>query len=173
MRESDASQRTFLNKCIDVGHSARLRCGPPYSDANAPRFILLRPGDIIFAMQRILPHESQQLLEQLTAWIDWRYAGCRSRLVLTSAPTSVPAVLERWRPGAVWRLVWDADGSAALYGLAPGDGPTKYFVVRQDRSESRSEGLFQRQPDGTWSRIEGNSLALRLSRQQCAQNHAA
>ena len=112
-------------------------------------------------MQRILPHESKQLVQQLTDWINWRYAGS-PLLVLTSAPTSVPAGLERWRGNAVWRLAWQADGTAALYGLAPGGGPTKYFIVRHDGPTSRMEGLFERASDATWQRIEGDSLAIRL-----------
>jgi hypothetical protein len=108
-------------------------------------------------MKRRLPHEPKELLKQLTVWIEWRYAGS-ARLVLTSAPTSIPAVLERWRPSAVWRLAWEADGTAALYGLAPGDTPTKYFIVRHDARDSRSEGLFELQSDGTWQRLEGDNL---------------
>jgi hypothetical protein len=111
-------------------------------------------------MQRRLPHEPKQLIEVLTAWIDWRYAGFRYRLVLTSAPTSVPAVVERWRPGAVWRLAWEADGTAVLYGLASNDAPTKFYVVRHDSRDSRTEGVFEREYDGTWRRVEGDNLAL-------------
>jgi hypothetical protein len=109
-------------------------------------------------MQRRLPHEPKLLIEELTAWISWRYAGSQ-QLVLTSAPTSVPAGLKKWRPGAVWRLAWQADGSAALYGLAPGDGPRKYFVVRHDGPTSRAEGLFEHLTDDTWLRLKGDTLA--------------
>ena len=124
-------------------------------------------------MERRLPYESQQSIEQLTAWIEWRYAGSRHRLVLTSAPTSVPAVLQQWRPGAVWRLVWEADGSAALYGLAPGDTPTKYFIVRHDARDARMEGLFEHLADGSWSRHVGDSLALHGTAQRFDRTEAA
>jgi hypothetical protein len=124
-------------------------------------------------MQRRLPHEPKQLIAQLTAWIEWRYNGS-PRLVLTSAPTSVPAVLARWKPSAVWRLAWEADGSAALYGLAPGDGPKQYFVVRHDARDSRKEGLFELLADGTWQRLEGDHLTLRRGSQPSAgRDHAA
>jgi len=123
-------------------------------------------------MKRRLPHEPKHLVQQLTAWIDWRYAGSR-QLVLTSAPTSVPASLEQWRKGAVWRLAWQADGTAALYGLAPGDGPTKYFVVRHDGPTSRTEGLFEHLSDGTWQRLEGDSLVLRQRLQTFDRSRAA
>jgi hypothetical protein len=124
-------------------------------------------------MQRRLPHESKQLIEQLTSWIEWRYARSPHRLVLTSAPTSVPGKLERWRPGAIWRLAWDEDGSAALYGLAPGDGPTKYYVVRQDARDFRTQGLFERLPEGGWRRLEGDNLALGRSVRSFDQSEAA
>jgi hypothetical protein len=123
-------------------------------------------------MQRILPHESKQLVQQLTDWINWRYAGSQ-QLILTSAPTSVPAALERWKPNAVWRLAWQADGSAALYGLAPGDGPTKYFVVRHEGTTSRTEGLFERLSDGSWQPIEGDRLAMRRRAQPSDRSYAA
>jgi hypothetical protein len=111
-------------------------------------------------MQRRLPHESKHLVQQLATWIAWRYAGS-PQLVLTSAPTSLPASLERWRIGAVWRLAWQADGTAVLYGLAPGEDPGKYFIVRHDGPISRTEGLFERLSDGTWHPRGGDSLALR------------
>jgi hypothetical protein len=111
-------------------------------------------------MQRRLPHEPKHLVQQLAAWIAWRYAGS-PQLVLTSAPTALPAGLKQWRAGAVWRLAWQADGTAVLYGLAPGDGPGNYFIVRHDGPTSRTEGLFEHLSDGTWQRREGDSLALR------------
>ena len=108
-------------------------------------------------MQRRLPHESQHLIEQLAAWIDWRYAGSR-RLVLTSAPTSLPADLDRWRPDAVWRLAWQSDGVAVLFGLAPGDGPRKFSLVRHDATRVPVEGIFERLSDATWQHIGGDNL---------------
>lgn len=111
-------------------------------------------------MQRRLPHESPHLVEQLAAWIDWRYAGS-SRLVLTSAPTSLPLALERWKSDAVWRLAWQSDGAAVLYGIASGDGPTKFSVIRHDAPSGRVEGVFERLPDATWRLVDGDSLAFR------------
>src|SRR5687768_10235958 len=109
-------------------------------------------------MRRRLPHESEQLLAELTSWIEWRYANSRERLVLTSAPTSLPSVLERWMPGAVWRLAWLGNGAAILFGLAPGSSPGRYFVVQHDAVHACRDGIFAKLPDGTWSRVEGDSL---------------
>jgi hypothetical protein len=109
-------------------------------------------------MHRRLPHESRELLAELTSWIEWRYANSKERLVLTSAPTALPCGLERWMPSAVWRLVWLGSGAAILYGLAPGSGPTRYFVLRHDTTNPRREGLFQKLTDGAWSRVDGDAL---------------
>src|SRR5688572_6565193 len=109
-------------------------------------------------MQRRLPNEPPQLVEQLTAWIEWRHAESKNNLVLTCAPSSLPPMFERWMPGAVWRLAWLQDGHATLYGLAPGSSPGRYFVVKHDAVQARKEGLFERLPDGAWRRIEGDSL---------------
>ena len=109
-------------------------------------------------MRRRLPHEPEQLLAELASWIEWRYAQSSERLVLTSAPTSLPSVLERWMPGAVWRLAWLGNGTAILFGLAPGSTPGRYFVVRHDAVNARREGVFNKLPDGTWSRLEGDGL---------------
>ena len=109
-------------------------------------------------MRRRLSSEPKDLIEQLTAWIDWRYAGSRRLLVLTSAPTSLPPGLERRVPAAVWRLAWQGNGTAVLYGLAPGDGPTKYVVVRHDALTPTKEGAFERLADGTWCPLQGDTL---------------
>jgi hypothetical protein len=109
-------------------------------------------------MRRRLPHESEQLLAELASWIEWRYSESSQRLVLTSAPTSLPSVLERWMPGAVWRLAWFGNGAAILFGLAPGSTPGRYFVVRHDAVNARREGVFNKLPDGAWSRLEGDGL---------------
>ena len=115
-------------------------------------------------MRRRLPHESEQLLAELTSWIEWRYSNSKERLVLTSAPTSLPSVLERWMPGAVWRLAWLGNGAAILFGLAPGSSPRRYFVVRHDAVNACRDGVFDRLPDGTWSRLEGDSLEPEASK---------
>jgi hypothetical protein len=47
-----------------------------------------------------------------------------------------------------------------LYGLAPGDGPTKYAVARHDPATARIEGLFERVSDASWRLIDGDSLIL-------------
>jgi hypothetical protein len=109
-------------------------------------------------MRRRLPHESEQLLTQLTSWIEWRYANSTESLVLTSAPTSLPSVLERWATGAVWRLAWQESGAAILYGLAPGGGPGMYFVLQHDAVNAKREGIFEKLPDGTWCRVSGDAL---------------
>jgi hypothetical protein len=109
-------------------------------------------------MRRRLPFEPEQFVAQLTSWIEWRHAESKDHLVLTSAPTSVPPILERWMPGAVWRLAWLGNGAAILYGLAPSSGPGKYFVVKHDAVNARREGVFESLPDGTWSPVEGDSL---------------
>jgi hypothetical protein len=109
-------------------------------------------------MRRRLPYEPEYLIQELTAWIEWRYAGSRRLLLLTSAPTSLPAAVERWMPSAVWRLAWQGNGTAVLYGLAPGDRPTKFFVVRHDAVTSATEGIFEHLPDGTWRLLEGDDL---------------
>jgi hypothetical protein len=109
-------------------------------------------------MRRRLPYESKELLAELTSWIDWRYANSKERLVLTSAPTSLPPTLERWAPDAVWRLAWLESGAAVLFGLAPGNRPGRYFVVRKDAVSAHREGIFERQPDGTWCQSDGDSL---------------
>jgi hypothetical protein len=119
-------------------------------------------------MRRRLPFEPEQLIEDLTAWIAWRYAHSAESLVLTSAPTSVPLGLDQWMPGAVWRLAWQGDGAAVLYGIAAGRGPTKYFVARHDGVASRREGVFDRHSDGRWSHVEGDDLKARR-----ALRHAA
>jgi hypothetical protein len=108
-------------------------------------------------MRRRLPHEPEQLLAELTSWIEWRYATSKEFVVLTSAPTTLPPVLERWIPGAVWRLAWFGNGAALLFGLAPTTGG-KYLVVQHDAEHARREGTFERAPDGTWSRVGGDSL---------------
>jgi hypothetical protein len=112
-------------------------------------------------MRRRLPSEPEHLIEQLTSWIAWRYARSHQSLVLTSAPTSIPQVLERWMPRAVWRLAWQGDGTAVLYGIAPGSGPTRYFVGLYDGNSHR-EGVFDRLSDGAWAPVEGDSLESRL-----------
>jgi hypothetical protein len=109
-------------------------------------------------MRRRLPHESEKLLADLASWIEWRYANSAENLVLTSAPTSLPAALERWTSDAVWRLAWQENGSAILYGLAPGGGPGKYFVVQHDAVDAHREGVFDKLRDGTWMFISGDSL---------------
>jgi hypothetical protein len=110
-------------------------------------------------MERRLPHESEHLIAQLARWIDWRYARSK-RLVLTSAPISLPPSLGGWRPAAVWRLAWQTDGSALLYGLAPSVGSDSYFVLRYDGAAPPAEGLFERLQDGTWRCNEGDPLML-------------
>ena len=109
-------------------------------------------------MHRRLPYESEQLVAHLTSWIEWRYANCQQRLVLTSAPSSLPSILERWMPEAVWRLAWLGSGAAVLYGLAPGSGPRTFFVVQHDAVHASREGVFERRADGTWRRTEGDGL---------------
>ena len=109
-------------------------------------------------MHRRLPYESEQLLAELTSWIEWRYASSEERLVLTSAPTSLPSVLQRWMPGAVWRLAWLGSGTAILFGLAPSGSPGRYFVVQHDAVNARREGIFEKSPDGKWRRVEGDGL---------------
>ena len=109
-------------------------------------------------MRRRLPHESEPLLAALTSWIEWRYANSKESLLLTSAPTSLPSVLERWTNSAVWRLAWQESGAAILYGLAPGGGPGKYFLLQHDAVNAHRQGVFERLPDGTWSLISGDSL---------------
>lgn len=61
-------------------------------------------------------------------------------------------------PTAVWRLAWQGDATAVLYGLAPGDGPTKFFIIRHDAKASTREGVFDHLPDGTWKLSEGDDL---------------
>lgn len=112
----------------------------------------------IFVMHRRLPYESEQLLAELTSWIEWRYAASEERLVLTSAPTSLPSVLQRWMPGAVWRLAWLGSGTAILFGLAPSGHPRRYFVVQHDAVKAHREGVFEKLAEGSWSRVEGDSL---------------
>jgi hypothetical protein len=121
-------------------------------------------------MRRRLPFESEELVEHLTAWIAWRYATSRKKGILTSAPTSIPLELQRWMPGAVWRLVWHADGSAVLYGMAQGSGPTRYFVARHDTIGRLREGAFDRRVDGTWAPLEGDTLDLGID---CENRQAA
>jgi hypothetical protein len=111
-------------------------------------------------MRRRLPSESEELLKQLAAWIAWRYEPSRKKLVLTSAPTSLPLELQRWKPGAVWRLVWQTDGAAILYGMAPGGEPRRYFVARHDGINPMREGLFDRLADNSWGSIQGDTLDL-------------
>jgi hypothetical protein len=109
-------------------------------------------------MRRRLPFEPAHLVQALTSWIEWRYAQSRRRLVLTSAPTSLPPDLESWMPNAVWRLVWQGNGAAVLYGLAPRSIPRQFTVIRHDASASRTEGVFEHLSDGTWQLLEGDSL---------------
>jgi hypothetical protein len=109
-------------------------------------------------MRRRLPYESKELLAELALWVEWRYANSKERLVLTSAPTSLPSTLETWMPEAVWRLAWFQSGSAILFGLAPGSGPRRYFVVRHDAVKAQREGIFEKQRDGSWSEIDGDNL---------------
>jgi hypothetical protein len=109
-------------------------------------------------MRRRLPYESKELLAQLTSWVEWRYADSNERLVLTSAPTSLPSTLETWMPEAVWRLAWFQSGAAILFGLAPGAGPGRYFVVRHDTVKAHREGAFEKHRDGSWSQIDGDGL---------------
>lgn len=109
-------------------------------------------------MRRRLPHEPKELLTELTSWIEWRYGESKKRLVLTSAPTSLPSVLERWMPGAVWRLAWFENGAAILFGLAPSTRPGRYFLVRHDAVKAHREGIFEKLPDGTWRQTDGDSL---------------
>lgn len=108
-------------------------------------------------MRRRLPFEPVQLVAELTAWIEWRHAGSRY-LVLTGAPSSLPRLLERWMPEAVWRLAWLKNGVAVLYGLAPSGNPGKYFVVKHDAANVQREGVFEHLPDGTWRPTEGDDL---------------
>jgi hypothetical protein len=120
------------------------------------------PGGVdFFSMRRRLPSEPEQLIEQLTAWIAWRYAHSTDSLVLTSAPTSIPLGLDHWKAAAVWRLAWQGNGAAVLYGIAPGRGPGKYFLARHDGVTSRREGTFERHSDGRWSHVEGDDLKSR------------
>ena len=125
-------------------------------------------------MRRRLPHESHDLLAELTSWIEWRYAHSKERLVLTSAPTTLPSGLARWMPSAVWRLAWLGSGAAILYGLAPGSGPTRYFVVQHDATNARREGIFEKLGDGTWTRIDGDALepqAKSVRRREIVRRH--
>ena len=123
-------------------------------------------------MRRRLPNESKKLLEALTSWIEWRYAHSAERLLLTSAPTSLPSMLER-RSGAVWRLAWQTSGAAILYGLAPGPDRGKYFVLQHDAVNALREGLFERLPDDSWSLISGDSLVPEAVRVRRNNKHAA
>ena len=109
-------------------------------------------------MRRRLPFEPEHLVQALTSWIEWRYAQSRRHLVLTSAPTSLPPDLESWMPNAVWRLAWQGNGAAVLYGLAPRSIPRQFTVVRHDASASRREGFFEHLADGTWQLLEGDGL---------------
>lgn len=113
-------------------------------------------------MQRRLPYEPEHLIELLTSWIEWRYGLTRQRLVLTSAPTSVPQIVDEMMPGAVWRLAWHEDSTAVLYGLAPASDPDKYWIVRHDAARPRGEGVFERLADGAWLSIDGDTLQSRL-----------
>src|SRR5689334_20091458 len=109
-------------------------------------------------MRRRLPNEPKELVAELTAWIAWRYAQGKNGLVLTSAPTTIPPVLDRWMPGAVWRLAWLKNGTAILFGLAPSSGPGRYFVLRHDAVNVQRDGIFEKRSDGTWEQIDGDSL---------------
>ena len=109
-------------------------------------------------MRRRLPYESKELLRELTRWIEWRYANSKDHIVLTSAPTSLPSNLENWVPDAVWRLAWFKSGAAVLFGLAPGNRPGRYFVVRHDAVTARREGTFEKDPDSTWRNTDGDGL---------------
>jgi hypothetical protein len=117
-------------------------------------------------MRRRLPHESKQLLAELASWIEWRYAHSAQRLVLTSAPTTLPLVLER-TTDAVWRLAWQESGAAILYGLAPGDKPGEYSLLQHDAVNALREGVFAKLSDRNWNFVSGDSLvpeAVRLKR---------
>ena len=135
-----------------------------YQHGCAPNFLALcgRVNTVVdedvVRMRRRLPYESPQLLSELSSWIEWRYATSQEKVVLTSAPTSLPLILERWMPNAVWRLAWLRSGAAILYGLAPASGPKRYFVVRHDAVNRHKEGLFERQKDESWARIDGDRL---------------
>ena len=61
-------------------------------------------------------------------------------------------------PGAVWRLAWFESGAAILFGLAPGNRPGRFFVVRHDAANAHREGIFEKHPDGTWSQCDGDGL---------------
>jgi hypothetical protein len=123
-------------------------------------------------MRRRLPTEPLDLIEQLTAWIAWRYASSDRSLVLTSAPTSLPPGLDRWIPGAVWRLAWQDDGAAVLYGMAPGNSRTRFLVARYDGLFARRQGAFERFPDG-WAHVDGDDLKSRLNERERPQRAAA
>ena len=58
----------------------------------------------------------------------------------------------------MWRLAWQEGGAAILYGLAPGGGSGKYFLLQHDAVNAHRQGAFDRLPDGTWSLISGDSL---------------
>lgn len=62
--------------------------------------------------------------------------------------------------GAVWRLAWQANGAAVLYGMAPGSDPTRYFVARHDGVNPIREGTFDHLADGTWVSVQGDPLDL-------------
>lgn len=113
-------------------------------------------------MQRRLPNEPAHLIQVLTSWIEWRYGRTNQRLILTSAPTSVPQLVEEIVPNAVWRLAWHGDGTAVLYGLAPRTDPSKYLIIRHDAARARGEGVFELLPDGTWLAVDGIVLHSRL-----------
>ena len=49
-------------------------------------------------------------------------------------------------------------GTAILFGLAPSGHPGRHFVVQHDAVNARREGVFEKLPDGSWSRVEGDSL---------------
>jgi hypothetical protein len=125
-------------------------------------------------MRRRLPFEPEHLVQALTSWIEWRYAQSRRRLVLTSAPITLPPDLESWMPNAVWRLAWQGNGAAVLYGLAPRDIPGKFCVIRHDASASQEEGFFELLADGTWHLLDGDSLApVPVSRDYRARGSAS
>lgn len=109
-------------------------------------------------MRRRLPHESKQLLGELTSWIEWRYAHSKERLLLTSAPTSLPSEIALLG-GAVWRLAWHESGAAILYGLVPTPDPGKFSFVQHDAVNPLRQGLFEKLQNGTWRLLSGDALA--------------
>jgi hypothetical protein len=125
-------------------------------------------------MRRRLPHEPKQLVQAVTSWIEWRYANATAtateRVVLTSAPTSLPSEILRALPGAVWRLAWLRTGSAILYGLAPGNEPRRYVIVEYDGDKARRDGVFEER-DGMWTGVAGDNLEPIARRRMSLRGH--